>query len=106
MGVVGIERYTSKNASLVNKLRKYTLPHQLQRLTQQAYAWNQWTNTVGKNKEFQLQQEWIWSPPGERYRTKKKAEQKEWKKYQNVSTLQVICYEYKFVVQEPTKTPW
>lgn len=41
MGVVGIERYTSKNASLVNKLRKYTLPHQLQRLTQQACAWNQ-----------------------------------------------------------------
>ena len=37
---------------------------------------------------------------------KKKAEQKEWKKYQNVSTLQVICYEYKSVVQEPTKTPW
>ena len=37
---------------------------------------------------------------------KKKAEQKYWKKYQNVSTLQVICYEYKSVVQEPTKTPW
>ena len=41
MGVVGIERYTSKNGCLVNKLRNYTLPHQLRRLTQQACAWNQ-----------------------------------------------------------------
>lgn len=54
----------------------FLVSHQLRRLTQQACAWNQWTNTAGKNKEFQLQQEWIWSPPGERYRTKKKLNRK------------------------------